>query len=485
MAHRLVMHHRLNLSISPVEHTASSRQFADCSAGVVHPTHQVCCNATCGLCGGHSCSSRPGGPRQCCIPSILRSGRVCESRADVACILLESQRAVKAVPPPPQPSRSAAAAPNKAGLRGDAWGSSNYNVPVTHAACYNPRVAPKGAPHETLPFPPLCLEASRFENMAARNAHARQLYVAEASGAAVWFQHVRKAGGTTLCRFFGQPGNARARVRDNCWGLPGQDTMRAQQFPRVLKHMAERGLDLVSSEGGDFPPFARRGMLDDTLSNFTFLSVVRHPIDLLISHTVYDLDLKLRCNDRTRCPDSAPMDLAKLSDALLAIANGTGVTNTGSRKKGPTLLSKGCRFDNYLTRVFSSSCARPHAEVGVRELRLALATLASFQLIFVLEWLPEMLPLARYQLGYSSAHFDVSNRNTHLRPYEFSLEKWQPARREATLGSLSSATALRRALPAATTAQLEQHLAYDFLLYEQARVLARAHESHWLYQHEA
>ena len=98
--------------------------------------------------------------------------------------------------------------------------------------------------------------------------------------------------------------------------------------------------------------------------------------------------------------------------------------------------------------------------MGVRELRLALATLASFQLIFVLEWLPEMLPLARYQLGYSSAHFDVSNRNTHLRPYEFSLEKWQPARREATLGSLSSATALRRALPAATTAQLEQHLAY-------------------------
>ena len=112
------------------------------------------------------------------------------------------------------------------------------------------------------------------------------------------------------------------------------------------------------------------------------------------------------------------------------------------------------------------------------------SALASFQLIFVLEWLPEMLPLARYQLGYSSAHFDVSNRNTHLRPYEFSLEKWQPARREATLGSLSSATVLRRALPAATTAQLEQHLAYDFLLYEQARVLARAHESHWLYQHE-
>ena len=86
-AHRLVIHHRLNLSIRPVEHTASFRRFADCSAGVVHPTHQVCCNATCGLCGGHGCSGRPGGPRQCCMPAILRTGRVCESRAEVACIL--------------------------------------------------------------------------------------------------------------------------------------------------------------------------------------------------------------------------------------------------------------------------------------------------------------------------------------------------------------------------------------------------------------
>ena len=36
---------------------------------------------------------------------------------------------------------------------------------------------------------------------------------------------------------------------------------------------------------------------------------------------------------------------------------------------------------------------------GAAELRLALATLASFQVVLVLEWLPEMLPLLRYQLG--------------------------------------------------------------------------------------
>jgi len=34
-AHDMVISHRLNLTIRPVEHTASS--FADCSAGVLHP----------------------------------------------------------------------------------------------------------------------------------------------------------------------------------------------------------------------------------------------------------------------------------------------------------------------------------------------------------------------------------------------------------------------------------------------------------------
>ena len=94
-AHRLVVHHRLNLTIRPVEHTAYYRRFADCTAGVQHPSRQVCCNATCGLCGGHGCSGRPGGPRQCCMPAILRTGRVCESRADVACILRGSSNYIR------------------------------------------------------------------------------------------------------------------------------------------------------------------------------------------------------------------------------------------------------------------------------------------------------------------------------------------------------------------------------------------------------
>ena len=47
-----------------------------------------------------------------------------------------------------------------------------------------------------------------------------------------------------------------------------------------------------SYDCGSLPPArmskyrARAGMLDDALSNWTFVTAVRHPIDLLISHAV-------------------------------------------------------------------------------------------------------------------------------------------------------------------------------------------------------
>ena len=79
-----------------------------CSAGVLHASGQVCCNATCGLCGGLGCSSRPGGPHQCCMPAILRKRRSCQSTADVACILHRgaAANATTAERAPPELTRS-------------------------------------------------------------------------------------------------------------------------------------------------------------------------------------------------------------------------------------------------------------------------------------------------------------------------------------------------------------------------------------------
>ena len=58
-----------------------------CAAGIEHATLQVCCNASCGQCGRHGCASAPGGPRQCCMPAILRDGKRCLSSRDVGCVM--------------------------------------------------------------------------------------------------------------------------------------------------------------------------------------------------------------------------------------------------------------------------------------------------------------------------------------------------------------------------------------------------------------
>lgn len=50
-------------------------------------SNQVCCNASCGTCGGPGCSKRPGGQHQCCMPEILRSGHACRGQEEGACIL--------------------------------------------------------------------------------------------------------------------------------------------------------------------------------------------------------------------------------------------------------------------------------------------------------------------------------------------------------------------------------------------------------------
>ena len=98
------LNHRLNLTVRSVAQMASNA----CSAGVLHLSGQVCCNATCGMCGGHLCSSRPGGPNQCCMPAIMRTGRrVCKSSAEVVCILRDAAaRAALETQPTTKPARS-------------------------------------------------------------------------------------------------------------------------------------------------------------------------------------------------------------------------------------------------------------------------------------------------------------------------------------------------------------------------------------------
>lgn len=45
--------------------------------GTLSHSGGVCCDDSCGACGGTGCSSLPGGASSCCTGTILSSGRVC------------------------------------------------------------------------------------------------------------------------------------------------------------------------------------------------------------------------------------------------------------------------------------------------------------------------------------------------------------------------------------------------------------------------
>lgn len=325
--------------------------------------------------------------------------------------------------------------------------------------------------------------SSKFATMAQRNDHARRAFITRRGGR-IWLQHVRKAGGTTLCHFFSAKGNVRTRSRSNrgpCWASPALTSISSRARMQQAERTADQeNLELISSEDGHFPPHARQGMTDDSLANWTFISVVRHPIDHLISHAVFDLDFDLHtAQSRPSANASAALgssaaqvDLTKLASALLSIANGTNAIK----------VSKGCKFDNYLTRVFASGCNLPSAAITQEHYRTAAATLASFELVFVIEWLPELLPITRYSLGMTNLASSAHNHNSKFQSYRYSNRAVvQDRAHTAANWAQGASSSLRQRLPTQLLSQLRQLLHYDFLLYDQCKRMALAKTQQWLY----
>ena len=66
---------------------------AFCLSGLLNPNANVCCDATCGACGGNGCGTRNGGNAGCCKQAIIASGVSCTAPTQTRCT----------VPPPPPP----------------------------------------------------------------------------------------------------------------------------------------------------------------------------------------------------------------------------------------------------------------------------------------------------------------------------------------------------------------------------------------------
>ncbi|CAN0376743.1 unnamed protein product, partial [Scytosiphon promiscuus] len=47
----------------------------------------ICCDASCGTCGGSGCAGRPGGSSNCCSGRIRDSGLMCGTTLASPCIV--------------------------------------------------------------------------------------------------------------------------------------------------------------------------------------------------------------------------------------------------------------------------------------------------------------------------------------------------------------------------------------------------------------
>ena len=81
-----------------------------CARGVLSKVdHATCCSASCGVCGGVSCGSHPGGRNQCCRKDVEKTGRSCNNVGPPC------KEGPPSPPPPPGPYADRCTAPGMKG----------------------------------------------------------------------------------------------------------------------------------------------------------------------------------------------------------------------------------------------------------------------------------------------------------------------------------------------------------------------------------
>ena len=211
--------------------------------------------------------------------------------------------------------------------------------------------------------------------------------------AKIYLQHIRKAAGTTLCALLRANANA---TTTNC--LYRRSLVSFRSLKDVASKMDGDNLDIIASEDGDLPRF-----VDDHLGgadpSWVFVTIMREPIGRILSSLHYEYGL---------------LKLAWKEAQHRSVHGGEPFTADQQRKlvysHAQSYLRrtlKGCRLDNYATRVFSHACQK--ATVTEQDYQLAAQNLRRFDMCFVSEWFAEMTPLVKYALGMQ--YLDSAPRN--------------------------------------------------------------------------
>jgi hypothetical protein len=116
----------------------------------------------------------------------------------------------------------------------------------------------------------------------------------------IYMQHLRKAGGTTLCAVIGA--NVPSNTMQDCFlyidGKEKRDWQRSldegYDFSRLEAVMRTNNVTFVSSEDGVFPRWIdfHKPSLLPILKQWSFVTVVRFPLDRMLSLFTYQKKLK-------------------------------------------------------------------------------------------------------------------------------------------------------------------------------------------------
>jgi hypothetical protein len=300
----------------------------------------------------------------------------------------------------------------------------------------------------------------------------------------IYMQHLRKAGGTTLCAVIGA--NMPSNAMHDCFVYIDRGEERSWQrsldvgwdFSRLETAMHSNNVTFVTSEDGVFPhwiDFHKPSRLP-ILKQWSFVTAVRFPLDRMLSLFTYQKRLMWGPQSNHRCGSTQ----AFMNDPTKAIKC---LKEHEHVMYDPMAKVSGI---NYYTRVFSGKQSRP---LGTPDLVQAIQTLNNFAVVLVTEWFQEDAVALKYMFGFDKVlavprNAQATNAQTtwsNPDPLKNRVTAVPKETKKRTKSHYSHHSHARDKFSAEDYEYLEQLHAYDLKLYKVVQEMSRRRNARWLH----
>lgn len=297
-----------------------------------------------------------------------------------------------------------------------------------------------------------------------------------------FMQHLRKAGGTTLCAVLSQnvPANALADcfIHKTIGGK--QKNQRSLEvgwdLATLEESMVAQSVKVASSEDGVFPSWID---FDDPtllpiLRHWSFVTALRFPLDRMTSFFMYEGSVVEWGDSRSKLCGSKNefnQDPHRVTECL--------------QQHQHMFWSTGVNQVNYYTRVFASN---PDCPLTSEDLIKAVKVLNNFAVVLVTEWFQEDAVVLKYMFGMDNVLAVPRNARSTMKQ-----SKWNdpdPSKNRVTAVPKEEKEQIRmhyskhshtkEVYDAADYSYFKQLHAFDLRLYKVAQEISRKRNSKWL-----